>query len=388
MNRAVVIVLDSVGLGALPDAHKYGDEGSFTLKHVAEGVQNFSLPNLQSLGLGNITDIPNLDAEKKPLGSYGMMKEQSPGKDTTTGHWELAGTVLDLPFPVYPKGFPKDLIEEFEARIETKTLGNYPASGTQIIKDLGQEHIDNGYPIVYTSADSVFQIAAHEEVISPEKLYELCEIARELLQGEHGVGRVIARPFVGEFPDFKRTERRKDFSIKPPTPNMLSLIKNNNLDVVGIGKINDIYAGKGVTKSYPTKTNLEGIEKTIDTISEETKGLIMTNLVDFDMLYGHRNDPEGYYKALFEFDTYLPNILASLNDDDLLIITADHGCDPGHPGTDHTREYVPLLVYNNKLKSVDLYTRESFADVGQTITSLLEVGKTPNGSSFADELVR
>ncbi|ACB85241.1 phosphopentomutase [Natranaerobius thermophilus] len=387
VNRVIVLVLDSLGIGALPDASKYGDEGSNTLKHIADNVSGFYLPNLHNLGLGNIVNFKGLEALEDPLGYYGKMMEQSPGKDTTTGHWELAGNVLDRPFPVYPEGFPSELIEQFENQIGKKTLGNYPASGTAIIKELGKEHEDTGYPIVYTSADSVFQIAAHEEIIPPQKLYDICEIARELLTGEHGVGRVIARPFVGKFPDYTRTENRRDFSLAPPEGNMLDLIKEQGYDVVGIGKVKDIYANKGLTETYPTKSNADGIDKTTELLNENNQGLIMTNLVDFDMLYGHRNDPEGYYKALFEFDNSLPNILASLNDDDILIITADHGCDPLHPGTDHTREYVPILIYNHKLENpTSIGTRSSFADMGQTITDLLNVGATAHGSSFKDQL--
>lgn len=390
LQRGIIIVLDSVGIGAMPDAQNYGDEYSFTLKHVAETVTNFSLPNLKRMGLGNITAIPKLPAVQSPYAFFGKMAIKSPGKDTTTGHWELAGTVLECPFPTYPEGFPAEIIEQFEFRIGREILGNYAASGTQIIKDLGHEHLSTGKPIVYTSADSVFQIAAHENVIPPEELYQLCKEARHILKGEHGVARVIARPFIGEYPNFTRTARRKDFSLGPPPKNMLNLAKKAGLQVETIGKVDDIFAGFGITSSTSTKNNTEGIDKTLKKLQTDFKGILFTNLIDFDMLYGHRNDPQGYFKALLEFDTALPSILNHLKSDDFLIITADHGCDPLHPGTDHTREYVPLLVYNPTYFSspVDLGTRESLADLGQTVSELLEIGETMNGKSFAKSLFR
>ncbi len=384
IKRVIIIVLDSVGIGALPDAPHCGDENSFTLKHVAESVENFSLPNLSKMGLGHIALVPGIPKIEVSKAFYGKMVEKSSGKDTTTGHWELAGTVLKHPFPVYPKGFPREIIKRFEERIGKEILGNTPASGTEIIKELGQKHINTGKPIVYTSADSVFQVAAHESIIPPKELYNICLEAREILQGKHGVARVIARPFIGEYPNFTRTAKRKDFSLAPPPGNVLNLAVECGLKVKAVGKIHDIFAGSGISTSMPTKNNNDGIQKTINEIKKPFKGILFTNLIDFDMLYGHRNDPEGYYKALKEFDNTLPEITAHLKPEDCLMITADHGCDPVHPGTDHTREYVPIMVYSKSFKSSgDLGTRRSFADLGQTTAELLQIGKTKDGESFA-----
>lgn len=386
-KRVMLIVLDSVGVGALPDAHLYGDEGSNTLGNIARRVK-LALPNLGKLGLGNIVPIEGIAPAADPLGAFGKMAELSPGKDTTTGHWEMAGIVLEKPFPIYPEGFPEEIINAFEERTGRKVLGNKPASGTVIIEELGAEHLATGKPIVYTSADSVFQIAAHEEVIPLEELYEMCRIAREILQGEHAVGRVIARPFVGTPGKFQRTANRHDYSIEPPSPTMLELIKDRGLEVVGIGKIGDIYSGKGLTKSVPTKGNADGIDRTLAAWQSVKAGLVFTNLVDYDMKYGHRNDVEGYAAALEEFDGRLPEIMGQLNEEDLLIITADHGCDPTMPGTDHTREYVPLLIYGDKVKAgTGVGIRKTFADVGATVTGYLGAGAPPNGTCMLPEII-
>lgn len=384
IERIIIIVLDSLGVGALPDAYKYGDEGSNTLKNLASAVGGINLPNLQKLGLGNIIEVKGVDKHINPSGAYGKMAEKSAGKDTTTGHWEIAGQILKKPFPTYPYGFPDDIINAFTQRINRGILGNIAASGTEIITELGKEHMETGKPIVYTSADSVFQIAAHEKIIPLEKLYEYCEIARELLQPPHGVGRVIARPFVGEPGKFERTANRKDFSLEPPYPTILDILVENNYDVIGIGKIKDIFAGRGVTKHIPTKDNIDGILKTIREIQGNSQGLIFTNLVEFDMKYGHRNDARGYADALEEFDKRLPEIINALNKNDILIITADHGCDPTTPGTDHTREYVPLLVFGeNVLAGASLGTRETFADIAATIATIFEVKMPPGGNDMS-----
>jgi phosphopentomutase len=349
MKRAIIIVLDGVGIGELPDAAEYGDEGSNTLGNIAKNIDNFRLPNLEKLGLGNIDNIIGFLKNPLPEGCFGKMAEKSPGKDTTTGHWEIAGIVMDRPFPVYPAGFPDFLIEEFEIAIKRKTLGNIPASGTEIIKRLGKEHLNTGYPIVYTSGDSVFQIAAHEDIIPVEELYNICKVARKMLKGEHAVGRVIARPFIGSEGNFTRTVRRRDFSLKPPKKTLLDYIVEKGYKVKTVGKIDDIFTNQGVTESIHTQGNVDGINKTINFINEEFPGLIFTNLIDYDMLYGHRNDINGFAQALIEFDERLPKILNNLKDSDILFITADHGCDPTTLSTDHSREYVPLLVYGKKI---------------------------------------
>ncbi|PKM78660.1 MAG: phosphopentomutase [Firmicutes bacterium HGW-Firmicutes-15] len=372
-KRAILIILDSVGIGAVDDSFLYGDEGCNTLKHIASAVGGLNLPNMQALGLGNLEELEGVAAANMPKGSYGKMQEKSKGKDTTTGHWEMMGLVLDQAFPTYPEGFPANLIHELEQRIGRKTLGNIVASGTEIIKILGQEHVETGYPIVYTSADSVLQIAAHEEVIPLEELYNICRIARELLTGEHGVGRVIARPFVGQVGNYTRTPHRHDFSLVPDR-NILDCIAAAGKKVVGVGKIKDIFAGRGITESYTTENNREGIEKIRDIMKCNFEGLIFINLVDFDQLYGHRNDVDGYAHSLEEFDLGLPGIVESMLPEDILFISADHGCDPTTPGTDHTREQVPILVYGENIKSgLDLGVRQSFADLGQTIAEFLEV---------------
>lgn len=381
--RVVLIVLDSVGAGALPDAAAYGDEGSNTLGNLARAVGGLALPNLGRLGLGNILPLEGVPAAGRPQGAYGRMAERAPGKDTTTGHWELAGVTLTRPFPTYPDGFPPEVIEAFRQATGYDVLGNKAASGTEIIKELGEEHVRSGKPIVYTSADSVFQIAAHEGVIPVEELYRLCQAARRILTGEHGVGRVIARPFTGDPGHFQRTAARRDFSLVPPEPTLLDRLSESGLPVTGIGKIEDIFAGRGLTQALHTHGNTEGIAETVRWLSGG-EGLVFTNLVDYDMVYGHRNDCPGYARALEEFDQAVPSLLAGLREDDLLIITADHGCDPTTPSTDHSREYVPLLAAGPRVRGgVDLGTRETFADVGATVADWLRGPQLPAGKSFA-----
>ncbi|MCR4435537.1 MAG: phosphopentomutase [Clostridiales bacterium] len=383
MKRAIIMVMDSVGFGELPDAERYGDKGSNTLAHIASQIEGYRLPNLERLGLGNMDGAKGYAREDRPVGCYGRMAEASPGKDTTTGHWEMMGIILEKPFPTYPNAFPRELIEAFEKAIHTKTIGNVVASGTEIIKQLGEQHMKTGYPIVYTSADSVFQIAAHEEVIPVEKLYEICRVARELLVGEHAVGRVIARPFVGTPGNFVRTDRRHDFSIKPIGPTILDYAVEKGCRVKGVGKINDIFSGQGITDSIPIHNNMDGVDKTLDYMKEEFEGIIFTNLVDFDMLYGHRNDVRGYADALTDLDNRIPGIMDSLREDDILFITADHGCDPTTLSTDHSREYVPLLVYGKRLKqNINLGTRKTFSDLGATVAEFLGTRKPANGTSF------
>lgn len=387
MKRAIIVVLDSVGVGALPDAHLYGDEGSNTLGNVARAVGGLKMPNAQSLGLGNIIEIEGVPSTEMPKAAWGKMGEMSVGKDTTTGHWELAGLVLETPFPTYPEGFPPEVMDEFERRIGRKTLGNFPASGTVIIEQLGGEHIRTGYPIVYTSADSVFQIAAHEEVVPLDTLYEWCSIARDMLQGKHGVGRVIARPFVGEIGSFTRTANRRDYSLEPIKPTVLDALIGAGVPVYGVGKIKDIFAGRGVSDSFPTKNNAMGVDETVRLMQEKREEcLIFANLVDFDMLWGHRNDPESYAKGLEEFDLRLPEILAELGEDDLLLIVADHGCDPTTPSTDHSREYVPLLAVGSKVRPVNLGVRRTFADVAATIAHFFAVDYKTVGESFLKQI--
>lgn len=387
--RIILIVLDSVGIGEAPDAYIYGDEGSNTIGNISKSQGGIDLKNLVKLGFGNIDGIKGIDKANKPLGSFGKLTEKSKGKDTTTGHFEIAGIVLNKEFPTYPNGFPKCVIDEFEAKTGFKVLGNKPASGTVVIEELGEEHIKTGNPICYTSADSVFQIAAHEDIIPVEKLYEICIIAREILRDEHNVGRVIARPFIGEKGNFKRTSNRRDFSVKPPKKTMLDYIKNNNMDVLAVGKIEDIYAGEGITEAVHTINNLDGIDKTLDYMKRENEGIIFTNLVDFDMHYGHRNNPKGYKNALEEFDDKLYSIQNAMKKDDILILTADHGCDPTTESTDHSREYVPLIVYGEKIKSgINLGIRESFSDIGKTILDILDIDNDIDGKSFKNEVLK
>jgi phosphopentomutase len=388
IRRVILIIIDSVGCGNAPDAGAFGDQGSNTLANTARAVGGLRLPNLGQLGLGNITSVEGVPPVDEPLGGYGRLTEISGGKDTTTGHWELMGVTLDKPFPTYPDGFPDDLIAEFERRIGSGTLGNYPASGTVIIQELGAEHMLSGKPIVYTSADSVFQIAAHEEVIPVDELYRCCRIARELLTGEHAVGRVIARPFVGEPGDFTRTERRKDFSLSPPKDTLLDVLKADGKEVIGVGKIEDIFAHRGLTQSNHTLNNMAGVDAILEFAAADADGLIFANLVDFDMLYGHRNNPRGYADALEEFDVRLPEIQAALRNSDVLMITADHGNDPTTPSTDHSRERVPLLVFGSRVRrGTNVGTRDSFADVAASIVDLLDVVWDGAGESFAQAIV-
>ena len=384
-NRAVLIVLDSVGIGPMPDASDYGDEGRDTLGHIAER-RGLNIPSLLRLGLANIRALAGLDPVPQPQGAFGKAALRSPGKDTTAGHWEMAGIILDRAFPTYPQGFPRDIMDEFERAIGRKTLGNYPASGTEIIKQLGEEHMKTGWPIVYTSADSVFQVAAHEEIIPIDELYRICQTARELLQGEHRVGRVIARPFLGQSGSFYRTERRHDYAVEPPRPMLLDLMKAAGLDVIGVGKIPDIFLKRGITSSLPGKNNCQALESTEAAVREKSRGLIFTNLVDFDMLYGHRLDMDGYGRAIEEVDAFLPRLFQALRPGDMLILTADHGCDPLGPSTDHSREYVPVLVTGSQVRAgVNLGTRASLADLGATIAENFEL-TLPNGRSFLEAI--
>ncbi|MFX4260944.1 phosphopentomutase [Pelotomaculum propionicicum] len=377
IKRVALFVLDSAGVGELPDAGDYGDSGSNTLGNISRAVGGLKMPNLGRLGLGNIIPIEGVPPAESPAASYGRMAEKSAGKDTTTGHWEMAGVIMKQPFPVYPNGFPAGLIKSYEEKIGRGVLGNKAASGTAIIEELGAEHMKTGFPIVYTSADSVFQVAAHEEVIPLEELYRICRIAREMLTGEHAVGRVIARPFEGKPGSFRRTVNRHDFSLKPPGATLLNILADNGVQVTAVGKIKDIFAGEGVTNAVSTKGNNEGMDKSLELMKSDINGLVFTNLVDFDMLYGHRNNPRGYGDALEELDRWLPRLFNALKEDDVLIITADHGCDPTTPSTDHSREYVPLLVCGKQiLGGADLGVRESFADIAATVAEIfgLEFG--------------
>jgi phosphopentomutase len=364
-QRVIWIVLDSVGIGAMPDAAAYGDAGSNTLGNIAK-KRCLHLPNLCRLGLANIKSLAGLGRAEPPAAAYGKCTLASPGKDTTTGHWEMAGIILQKPFPVYPHGFPPDIIAEFESQIGRKVLGNKAASGTEIIAQLGEEHLRTGSPIVYTSADSVFQIAAHEAVVPLEELYRQCEIARAILHGPHEVGRVIARPFAGEPGAFRRTANRHDYAVPPPAGMLLDQLQQHGVPVCAIGKISDIFLGRGITRSIKTTSNADGMQKTMQAMRDQTGGLIFVNLVDFDQLYGHRNDVDGYARALEAVDRWLPDL--DLQDGDVLLLTADHGCDPTTPSTDHSREYTPLLVYGHHVQGgVNLGTRGSLADIGQTV---------------------
>ncbi len=382
-KRVIWIVLDSVGMGELPDAGKFGDIGSNTLGNIAKAA-GLSLPNMRKLGLGNIEGMVGVEPIEAPIGCYGRLAELSNGKDTTTGHWEMAGIYSKQGFPVYSNGFPKEVIEQFkkEANVEG-VLGNCAASGTEIIERLGMEHERTKYPIVYTSADSVFQIACHKSVYPVEELYQMCEKARKILTGKDAVARVIARPFEGYKGQYSRTAERKDFSLQPPSDHLLERIKEKGLIVAAVGKIEDIFAGKGITDAVHTKDNMDGVRKTIQYMKRETEGLIFTNLVEFDMKWGHRNDVYGYAKGLEEFDAVLPDILEAMEEEDILVLTADHGCDPTTPSTDHSREYVPVLFYGKKLKqNVNLGTGKSFADIGQTVAEFFGLMPLAIGESF------
>jgi phosphopentomutase len=384
-NRITLVVLDSVGIGEMPDAADYGDAGADTLGHTL-GSREVSIPNLRAMGLANIRRLP-IEPVSNPSGIFGRAATRSRGKDTTTGHWEMSGLITSNPFPTYPQGFPPRVIEPFEREIGRRVLGNKPASGTEIIKELGEEHLRTGRPIVYTSADSVFQIAAHEQVVPLDLLYEWCETARDLLTGEDQVGRVIARPFTGEPGDFRRTEARRDYAIVPPEPTLLDRMKERGLEVTAVGKIGSIFCHQGTTEELAAGNNNASVDQTIRALGRTARGLIFTNLVDFDMLYGHRNDVEGYARALEQFDARLPEIQRAMGDDDLLIISADHGCDPGDVSTDHTREYVPVLAWGRRARSgLDIGTRSSLADIGQTIAENFGF-ELQAGRSFLHEIV-
>ena len=384
MKRVFLIVLDSLGIGAAADAAQFGDTGANTLRSVSESME-FSVENLQKAGLGNITGVSCVPPVENPTAAVARLQEQSMGKDTPTGHWELAGVISPHAMPAYPNGFPAELMEKISAAWGRGYLCNKPYSGTEVIKDYGREHLETGKLIVYTSVDSVFQVAAHEDVVPVEQLYEYCRIAREILQGEHGVGRVIARPFVGDGP-FTRTANRHDFTLMPPRT-MLNAISEAGLSVIGVGKISDIFSGSGVTESIRTKGNTDGLHKTIELAEREFEGLCFVNLVDFDMLYGHRQDADGYAKALAEFDRWLPEFLEKIDDDNILMLTGDHGCDPSDDHTDHTRENVPLLVLGKGVKPVNLGVRATFADVAATICDLLDVEYETPGTSFAEAIL-
>jgi phosphopentomutase len=384
-RRVILIVLDSVGVGAMPDAVEYGDDpASDTLGNLARR-RALRLPNLQRLGIANLKSLDHLAPAAAPQAAYGRCTLRSPGKDTTTGHWEMAGILLDKPFPIYPNGFPLELIRDFEQRIGRGTLGNQPASGTEIIKELGEEHVRTGKPIVYTSADSVFQIASHEGVIPIEEQYRICEIAREMLRGKHEVGRVIARPFTGEPGAFTRTANRHDYAVPPPPGMLLDALAAAGVPVSSVGKISDVYLGRGVAESRKTKSNADGMAKTLEAMAALDRGLVFTNLVDFDQLFGHRNDPEGYSRALEEVDAWIPAFETQLRPGDLAIFTADHGCDPTTASTDHSREYVPLLAFGPGVRSSNLGLRGSLADIGQTIAENYGV-RIPAGESFLTQL--
>ena len=389
INRAILIVLDSVGIGELPDAADFGDVGSNTLGNIVNKCGGISLPNLSKLGLGKIDGINYLPVPEQVNGSYARMAEVSNGKDTITGHWELVGLQLSKPFPTYPDGFPQEVLDEFTRLTGRGVLANCAASGTEIIKQYGEEHMKTGKLIVYTSADSVFQIAAHEDIVPIDELYKICQIARDMLKDEHMVGRVIARPFVGEPGNFTRTSNRRDYSAAPASDTILDKLSQKGLDVIAVGKIEDIFSKKGITKADHTKSNMHGVDMTIDFMKQQNKGLIFTNLVDFDMLFGHRNNAQGYKEALEEFDKRLPEIIEAMKEDDVLIITADHGCDPTTESTDHSREYVPLLIYGKNIKSdVNLGTRGTFADVASTLAEMFGVGNVFPATSFYSEIAK
>lgn len=385
-QRIILIVLDGVGIGALPDAESYGDQNSATLQHVAAAVGGLCLPQLEQMGLGCIAPIEGLNAATAPTACWGKMIEKSPGKDSVTGHWELTGIILDQPFATYPLGFPAEIIDAFTAATGLQPLGNVAASGTDILRQLGETHLKSGRPIVYTSSDSVFQIAAHEEIIQPEKLYYICRQMEEVLR-PYNICRVIARPFKGTCAnDFYRTDGRHDFPLKPPAQTLLNLLQQSGLETCGIGKINDLFVGEGLSEVISTRNNQDGMVKTVDAFNKINQGLVMTNLVDFDMLYGHRLDVQGFAQALEEFDAWLPQLLMSMSADDLLVITADHGCDPTSPGTDHTREYVPLLVSSKAIADpINLGVRSTFADVGATVADNFKLS-LQHGQSFLSEI--
>ena len=385
-KRVFLIVLDSFGIGEMPDANKYGDEGSNTLAAIVKS-EKYDTPNLEKLGLFNIEGVNCKEGVDNPLGSFARLAESSNGKDTTTGHWEMAGIISEKPFPTFPNGFPEDFLEDYSKRVGRKILCNKPYSGTEVIKDYGRKHLETGALIVYTSADSVFQVAGHEDVISLEELYRCCEIAREMLQGDLGVGRVIARPFVGKEGSFERTRNRHDYALDPTGPIVMDDLVKNGFDSIGVGKIYDIFAGKSVEESYKMEDNIDGMNITLDLCDKDFNGLCFVNLVDFDMIYGHRNDVDGYANAASEFDKQLGQMMDKLREDDIVIITADHGCDPSTESTDHSREYVPMIIFGDKIKAgVDLKTRNTFADIGKTIADIFGIESPIPGRSFYREV--
>lgn len=391
MKRVFIVVLDSVGIGDLPDAALYGDEGSHTL-YSASTSTYFNMPNMERLGLFHIDGVkekfPKINNDQTFEGSIARMAELSNGKDTTTGHWEIAGIISEQPFPTYPNGFPEEVLKPFEEKTGRKVLCNLPYSGTDVIRDYGKEHVETGALIVYTSADSVFQIAAHEDIVPLEELYRYCEIAREILSGKHAVGRVIARPFTGEYPDYKRTANRHDYSLEPSTT-MMDQLKEHGFDTLAVGKIYDIFAGKGITDTVRTHDNAEGIERLIERTKQDFEGLCFVNLVDTDMIYGHRNDIDGYAKALTYFDEQLPKVLEGLKEEDIFIVTADHGCDPGTPSTDHSREHIPLVIYGPRIKqNNNLGTKSTFADIAATVLDYFGVESKVAGTSLLPEILK
>lgn len=389
MSRVIWIVIDSVGIGALPDAENFGDSKDVsTLGNIFKEYPDIQIPNMIKLGIGNIDGVDFFEDEKEPIGCFGKCKEMSQGKDTTTGHWEMTGIIVDKPFKTFEHGFSKEIIEEFEKKTGRKVVGNKPASGTVIIDEYGEHQTKTGDVIVYTSADSVFQIAANEEVIPLEELYSMCKIAREIMMGDNAVARVIARPFIGKKTgEFVRTSNRRDYSLDPFEPTVLDNIKESGLEVLAVGKIEDIFNGKGITEAIHTKSNMDGVDETLKYMKQDNKGLIYSNLVDFDSKYGHRRDPEGYKKALEEFDNRLPEIMSSMREDDILIINADHGNDPTYKGTDHTREYIPVMIYGSKVKKgFNLGIKDTFADIGATVADILDVKLPKHGVSFKTDL--
>lgn len=389
IKRVILFVLDSVGIGALPDSEKFGDIGVNTLGHIAKSTDNFKIPNLMKMGIGNIDGVDYIQADENPIGAFGRSLEASNGKDTTTGHWEIAGLYIEQPFKTYPDGFPDYIIDAFEAKIGKKILCNKPASGTVVLEELGEEHMRTGSPIVYTSADSVFQIAAHEDIIPLPELYDMCQIARDMLMGEDQVARVIARPFIGEPGNFQRTSNRRDYSIKPYQKTVLDYAKEAGLKVKAVGKIVDIYDGEGITDDVHTKDNMDGVDQTLNYLKEDFQGILFTNLVDFDAKFGHRRDIPGYRGALEEVDARIPELMAAMKPTDMLIILADHGNDPAYKGSDHTREYIPLLIYGEEIKAgVNIGTRKTFADVAATVSDVLNISATPYGESFKGEILK
>ncbi len=384
-RRLFLIVLDSVGIGEAPDAAQFGDEGSNTVRAAVEAGAD--LPNLRRLGLFNIDGMDWTEPEAAPIGAFGRMREASMGKDTTIGHWEIAGVVSPKPLPTFPDGFPPEIIRNFEKLTGRKVICNKPYSGTHLLLDYGREHVETGALMVYTSADSVFQVAAHEDIVPIEELYHDCELAREMLTGDYAVGRVIARPFVGEYPNYTRTARRHDYSLQPPRATMLNNLEDAGYECIGVGKISDIFAGSGITQQIRTQNNTDGIAKTLDLMENDFEGICFVNLVDFDMVYGHRNDAPGYARALMEFDQALPKFMEQMGEDDLLIITADHGCDPSTPSTDHSREYTPMLAWSKKIRpGANLGTRTTFADIGATVLEYFGLENRTDGQSFLKEI--